>query len=45
MLEAIDADVIKTYVDVGIGIIAGVADPRRDSNLVGLQASVGTAWA
>ncbi|CFN82696.1 LysR family transcriptional regulator [Bordetella pertussis] len=39
MLEAIDADVIKTYVDVGlgIGIIAGVAyDPRRDANLVGL---------
>jgi LysR family cys regulon transcriptional activator len=39
VLEAIDADVIKTYVDVGmgIGIIAGVAyDPRRDVNLVGL---------
>ncbi|CAP42115.1 CysB family HTH-type transcriptional regulator [Bordetella petrii] len=39
VLEAIDADVIKTYVDVGlgIGIIAGVAyDPRRDGNLVGL---------
>jgi LysR family cys regulon transcriptional activator len=39
VLEAIDADVIKTYVDVGlgIGIIAGVAyDPRRDSGLVGL---------
>ena len=39
VLEAIDADVIKTYVDVGmgIGIIAGVAyDPRRDTNLVGL---------
>jgi len=39
VLEAIDADVIKTYVDVGlgIGIIAGVAyDPRRDSNLVGI---------
>ena len=39
MLEAIDADVIKTYVDVGlgIGIIAGVAyDPSRDSNLVGI---------
>jgi len=39
VLEAIDADVIKTYVDVGlgIGIIAGVAyDPRRDANLVGL---------
>ena len=39
VLEAIDADVIKTHVDVGmgIGIIAGVAyDPRRDTNLVGL---------
>ncbi len=39
VLEAIDADVIKTYVDVGlgIGIIAGVAfDPRRDKGLVGL---------
>ena len=39
VLEAIDADVIKTYVDVGlgVGIIAGVAyDPRRDSNLVGI---------
>ncbi|HRL22100.1 MAG TPA: CysB family HTH-type transcriptional regulator [Alcaligenes sp.] len=41
VLEAIDADVIKTYVDVGlgIGIIAGVAfDPRRDKGLVGLSA-------
>lgn len=41
VLEAVDADVIKTYVDVGlgIGIIAGVAfDPRRDKNLVGLPA-------
>lgn len=41
VLEAIDADVIKTYVDVGlgIGIIAGVAfDPRRDKGLVGLDA-------
>jgi len=41
VLEAIDADVIKTYVDVGlgIGIIAGVAyDPRRDTGLVGLPA-------
>jgi LysR family cys regulon transcriptional activator len=39
VLEAIDADVIKTYVDVGlgIGIIAGVAyDPRRDTGLIGL---------
>jgi len=41
VLEAIDADVIKTYVDIGlgIGIIAGVAfDPRRDKGLVGLPA-------
>ena len=39
VLEAIDADVIKTYVDVemGIGIIAGVAfDLRRDSGFVGI---------
>jgi LysR family cys regulon transcriptional activator len=39
VLEAIDADVIKTYVDVGlgIGIIAGMAfDPRRDKGLIGL---------
>jgi len=39
VLEAIDADVIKTYVDVGlgIGIIAGMAfDPRRDKGLVGI---------
>ena len=39
VLEALDADVIKTYVDVGlgIGIIAGMAfDPRRDKGLVGL---------
>ena len=41
VLEAIDADVIKTYVDVGlgIGIIAGVAyEPARDNNLVSLPA-------
>lgn len=41
VLEAIDADVIKTYVDVGlgIGIIAGVAfEPARDTNLVSLPA-------
>ncbi len=41
VLEAIDADVIKTYVDVGlgIGIIAGVAfEPQRDLNLVSLPA-------
>lgn len=39
VLEAIDADVIKTYVELGlgVGIIAGVAyDPRRDRNLVGV---------
>jgi len=39
VLEATDADVIKTYVDVGmgVGIVAGVAyDPRRDRNLVGI---------
>ncbi|ETD73039.1 CysB family transcriptional regulator [Pelistega indica] len=39
VLEAIDADVIKTYVDVnlGVGIISGVAfNPRRDTNLVGI---------
>jgi LysR family cys regulon transcriptional activator len=39
VLEAIDADVLKTYTDIGlgIGIIAGVAfDPRRDKGLVGL---------
>ncbi|TAM83127.1 MAG: CysB family HTH-type transcriptional regulator [Candidimonas sp.] len=39
VLEAIDADVIKTYVDIGlgVGIIAGVAfDPRRDKGLVGI---------
>jgi LysR family cys regulon transcriptional activator len=41
VLEAIDADVIKTYVDVGlgIGIIAGMAyEPARDVNLVSLPA-------
>jgi LysR family cys regulon transcriptional activator len=41
VLEAIDADVIKTYVDVGlgIGIIAGMAyEPARDSHLVSLPA-------
>lgn len=39
VLEAIDADVIKTYVDVelGVGIIAGMAfDPRRDVKFVGI---------
>ena len=37
VLEAVDADVIKTYVDLdmGLGIIAGMAfDPRRDSGLI-----------
>lgn len=41
VLAAIDADVIKTYVDVGlgVGIIAGMAfDPRRDKGLVGIPA-------
>src|SRR5690606_38681388 len=41
VLEAIDADVVKTYADIGlgIGIIAGVAfDPRRDKSLDGLSA-------
>ena len=36
LLEAIDADVIKTYVELGmgVGIIAGMAfDPERDRNL------------
>lgn len=36
LLEAIDADVIKTYVelDMGVGIIAGMAfDAERDTNL------------
>ena len=36
LLEAIDADVIKTYVELGmgIGIIAGMAfDAERDKNL------------
>lgn len=37
VLEAVDADVIKTYVDLamGLGIIAGMAfDPKRDLNLI-----------
>lgn len=41
VLEAIDADIIKTYVDVGlgVGIIAGMAfDPRRDKGIVGIPA-------
>lgn len=41
VLEAIDADVIKTYVELGmgVGIIAGVAfDPDRDQHLQALPA-------
>lgn len=41
ILEAIDADVIKTYVELGlgVGIIAAVAfDRQRDANLVALPA-------
>ncbi|MDO5667796.1 MAG: CysB family HTH-type transcriptional regulator [Alcaligenaceae bacterium] len=37
VLEAVDADVIKTYVDLnmGLGIIAGMAfDPGRDATLI-----------
>ena len=37
ILEAVDADVIKTYVDLnmGLGIIAGMAfDPGRDASLI-----------
>ncbi|PZX29288.1 transcriptional regulator of biosynthesis of L-cysteine and regulator of sulfur assimilation (LysR family) [Cupriavidus phytorum] len=41
VLEAIDADVIKTYVEIGlgVGIVAGVAyDAERDRNLRGIAA-------
>ncbi len=41
LLEAIDADVIKTYVELGmgVGIIAGMAfDPERDRNLRAIPA-------
>ena len=41
LLEAIDADVIKTYVELGlgVGIIAGMAfDPDRDRNLRAIPA-------
>lgn len=41
VLSAIDADIIKTYVNVGlgVGIIAGMAfDPRRDKDFVGIPA-------
>ena len=42
VLEALDSDVIKTYVELGlgIGIIAKIAfDPARDSRLTLLDAS------
>lgn len=41
VLEAIDADVIKTYVEIGmgVGIVAGTAfDPDRDRNLRSIPA-------
>jgi LysR family cys regulon transcriptional activator len=41
LLEAIDADVIKTYVELGmgVGIIAGIAfDAERDKNLRAISA-------
>jgi LysR family cys regulon transcriptional activator len=41
LLEAIDADVIKTYVELGmgVGIIAGMAfDPERDKSLQAIKA-------
>ncbi|HCY64340.1 MAG TPA: transcriptional regulator [Oxalobacteraceae bacterium] len=41
LLEAIDADVIKTYVEMnmGVGIVAGMAfDPERDRNLRAIPA-------
>jgi LysR family cys regulon transcriptional activator len=40
VLTAIDADVIKTYVELGmgVGVVAGMAyDPKRDSELVALD--------
>jgi len=42
VLTAIDADVIKTYVllGLGVGLLANMAyDPERDSNLVGVDVS------
>jgi LysR family cys regulon transcriptional activator len=42
VLSAIDADVIKTYVelDMGVGIVAAMAfDPKRDRGLRALDAS------
>ena len=51
VLSAQDADVIKTYVelDMGVGIMASMAfDPRKDTDLVQLNAShlftPNTAW-
>jgi len=41
VLEAIDADVIKTYVEAGfgVGILAGIAyDPERDRELAAIRA-------
>ncbi len=41
VLAAIDADVIKTYVEagLGVGIVANIAyDPERDANLVAIPA-------
>ncbi len=41
VLQAMDADVIKTYVElgIGVGVIASVAyDPERDTGLVALDA-------
>ncbi|MDI7048026.1 LysR substrate-binding domain-containing protein, partial [Escherichia coli] len=40
VLTAIDADVIKTYVELGmgIGVVAAMAyDPKRDTELVALD--------
>ncbi len=40
VLSAIDADVVKTYVDagLGVGIVASMAcNPERDGNLVRLE--------
>lgn len=42
VLTAIDSDIIKTYVELGLGVglLARMAfDPRRDSGLVGIDAS------
>ena len=48
MLTAIDSDVIKTYVrlGLGIGIIASMAvEPQRDADLVALDASHLFEWS